>query len=54
MQQFIDMPQKKQPWNKEKLINQKPPLKHKENWIIQIRLQLSNRIRDVALFQLGN
>ena len=29
------------PWNKGKLIGQKPPLKLKEIWAIRIRLQLA-------------
>jgi len=41
------------PWNKGKLIGQKPPLKLKEIWAIRIRLQISNRIRDLALFNLA-
>ena len=41
------------PWNKGKLIGQKPPLKLKEIWAIRIRLQLSNRVRDLALFNLA-
>ena len=41
------------PWNKDKLIGQKPPLKLKEIWAIRIRLQISNRIRDLALFNLA-
>ena len=41
------------PWNKGKLIGQKPPLKLKEIWAIRIRLQLANRIRDLALFNLA-
>lgn len=41
------------PWNKGKLIGQKPPLKLKEVWAIRIRLQLANRIRDLALFNLA-
>jgi len=40
------------PWNKGKLMGQKPPLKIKEIWAIRIRLQLSNRTRDLALFNL--
>jgi len=35
------------------LIGQKPPLKLKEIWAIRIRLQLANRIRDLALFNLA-
>jgi hypothetical protein len=41
------------PWNKDKLVGQKPPLKLKEIWAIRIRLQLANRIRDLALFNLA-
>lgn len=41
------------PWNKGKLTGQKPPFKLKEIWSIRIRLQLSNRIRDLALFNLA-
>ena len=43
----------KEPWNKGKLIGQKLPLKLQEIWAIRIRLQLSNRIRDLALFNLA-
>ena len=41
------------PWNKGKLIGQKPPLKLREIWAIRIRLQLAGRLRDVALFNLA-
>src|ERR1700680_4763860 len=41
------------PWNKGKLLGQKPPLKLKEIWAIQIRLQLGHRTREVALFNLA-
>src|SRR6202049_3294599 len=41
------------PWNKGKLIGQKPPLKLKEIWAIQIRLQLGHRTRELALFNLA-
>ena len=43
----------KEPWHKGKLIGQKLPLKLQEIWAIRIRLQLSNRIRDLALFNLA-
>jgi len=42
-----------QSWNKGKLIGQKAPLKLKEIWAIRIRLELSKRIRDLALFNLA-
>ncbi|MES9860365.1 MAG: hypothetical protein ABW157_12590 [Candidatus Thiodiazotropha sp. LLP2] len=41
------------PWNKGKLIGQKPPLKLHEIWSIRIRLEVANRIRDLALFNLA-
>ena len=41
------------PWNKGKLLGQKPPLKLKEIWAIRIRLQLDHRIRELALFNLA-
>ncbi|MFK4445142.1 integrase [Caballeronia udeis] len=41
------------PWNKGKLTGQKPPLKLKEIWAIRIRLQLSAKIRDLAMFNLA-
>ena len=40
-------------WNKGKLVGQKSPLKLKEIWAIRIRLQLSGRVRDLALFNLA-
>ena len=47
------IPQKHVPWNKGKLVGQKSPLKLKEIWAIRIRLQLANRYRDLALFNLA-
>ena len=41
------------PWNKGKLVGQKLPLKLQEIWAIRIRLQLDNRYRDLALFNLA-
>jgi hypothetical protein len=41
------------PWNKGKLLGQKPPLKLKEIWAIRIRLQLTHRHRELALFNLA-
>lgn len=41
------------PWNKGRLIGQKLPLKLKEIWGIRIRLQLAQRTRDLALFNLA-
>ncbi len=44
---------KKSLWNKGKLVAQKRPLKLKEIWAIRIRLQLANRIRELAMFNLA-
>ena len=41
------------PWNKGKLLGQKPPLKLREIWAIRIRLQLARRARELALFNLA-
>ncbi len=41
------------PWNKDKLVGQKPPLKLKEVWSIRMRLQLAKRHRDLAMFNLA-
>lgn len=43
----------KVPWNKGKLFGQKLPLKLKEIWAIRIRLQLANRTRELAMFNLA-
>jgi integrase len=44
---------RREPWNKGKLVGQKAPFKLKEIWSIRIRLQLANRIRELALFDLA-
>ena len=41
------------PWNKDKLIGPKPPLRPKHVWSIRSRLQLKGRTRDLALFNLA-
>ena len=41
------------PWNKGKLIGQKPPLKSREIWAIRVRLQLSSKYRDLAMFNMA-
>jgi hypothetical protein len=43
----------REPWNKGKLVGQKAPLRLKEIWAIRIRLQLSEKTRDLALFNLA-
>jgi len=42
-----------EPWNKGKLVGQKAPLKLKEIWAIRVRLQLGERARQLALFNLA-
>jgi integrase len=46
-------PKSPTPWNKGKIIGQKAPLKLKDIWAIRIRLQMDNRLRDLALFNLA-
>jgi integrase len=46
-------PQQRDPWNKGRLIGQKRPLKPKDVWTIRVRLQLEERRRDLALFNLA-
>jgi integrase len=41
------------PWNKARLTGQKRPLKPKDVWAIRVRLQLQQRARDLALFNLA-
>src|ERR1700693_2575815 len=41
------------PWNKGRLTGQKRPLKPKDVWAIRVRLQLQQRARDLALFNLA-
>ena len=41
------------PWNKGRLCGQKRPLKLQEVWSIRFRLELENRTRDLALFNLA-
>ena len=43
----------KQPWNKGKLVGQKLPFKLKEIWAIRVRLQIADKKRDLALFNLA-
>lgn len=45
--------QSREPWNKDKSIGQKPPLKPKDVWAIRIGLQNAHAIRDLALFNLA-
>jgi hypothetical protein len=49
----LPVPSKQAPWNKGRLIGQKRPLKPKDVWAIRVRLQLQDRKRDLALFNLA-
>ncbi len=50
MKTLNDAPMNKTPWNKGKIIGQKPALKLKELREIRIRLQMAHNIRELALF----
>jgi hypothetical protein len=41
------------PWYKGRLVGRKAPFKPKEIWAIRIRLQLAEKARDSALFNLA-
>src|SRR3954462_11558877 len=43
----------REPWNKGKLVGQKAPLKLKDIWAIRVRLQITDRTRDLAVFNLA-
>ena len=44
---------RRQPWNKGKLTGPKPPLQPRHVWAIRTRLQLAERKRDLALFNVA-
>ena len=43
----------REPWNKGKIVGQKVPFKLKDIWALRVRLQMENRTRELALFNLG-
>jgi integrase len=45
--------QRRGAWNRGKLIGQKPPVKLRGVWAIRIRLQIQERLRDLAMFNLA-
>ncbi len=49
----MDTTQKREIWNKGRLIGQKPPLKPKDIWAIRLHLQNEHSDRDLALFNLA-
>lgn len=52
-QKSFQLQTKHEPWNKGKLIGPKPPLRPKHVWAIRTKLQLEQRTRDLALFNLA-
>ncbi|WP_347900817.1 tyrosine-type recombinase/integrase [Pseudomonas purpurea] len=42
-----------EPWNKGTLVGQKAPLRVRDIWAIRVRLQLAEKTRDLALFNLA-
>lgn len=42
-----------EPWNKGKLVGQKAPPRIRDIWAIRVRLQLAQKTRDLALFDLA-
>ena len=49
----MELVQKREAWNKGKLVGQKPPLKPKDIWAIRIYLQNAQAARDLAMFNLA-
>lgn len=41
------------PWNKGKIVGQKAPLRPKDVWAIRVRLEMHDRTKELALFNLG-
>jgi len=48
----MESDQHREPWNKVKLVGQKPLLKPKDIWAIRIHLQNTHQVRDLAMFNL--
>ena len=51
--QVMSSEPRREPWNKGKLIGQKPPLRPKHVWSIRTRLQMEGRTCDLAMFNLA-
>jgi integrase len=52
-QNSIAATHERMPWNKGKLTGAKPPFRPKHVWSIRTKLQLEERIRDLAMFNLA-
>jgi len=50
---IVKLPVRRIPWNKGKLIGAKPPLRPSHVWSIRTKLQIDNRKRELALFNLA-
>jgi len=48
-----DKPVRRVPWNKGKLVGPKPPLRPSHVWSIRTKLQIDDKKRDLALFNLA-
>ena len=46
-------PGERRPWNRGRYIGPKPPLQPRHVWAIRTRLQLAERVRDLAVFNLA-
>lgn len=46
-------PARRQPWNKGKIVGPKPPLQPSHVWSIRTKLQIEDKKRDLALFNLA-
>lgn len=56
MDDIADIPlptPKRIPWNKGQLTGAKPPLRQKHVWAIRTKLQMEQRVRDLAMFNLA-
>jgi integrase len=43
----------REPWNKGKIVGQKAPFKVKDIWALRARLHMEDRVRELAIFNLG-
>jgi len=50
---FTAISPKRIPWNKDKLIGPRPPLRQQHIWAIRTTLQIERQVRDLALFNLA-
>ena len=43
----------REPWDKGKIVREKAPFKLKDIWALRVRLQMEDRVHELALFNLG-